>query len=343
MMARHGLVDRPARTAAQAAGLICGLQAQDVAAARLAVRARSANVTDAEVRVAIDADRTVARTWLMRNTIHLVPAEDLRWLVALIGPMVQRRFASKRWPELGLTPDVRERIAAVAEEILQDGPMNRHTFVAALVERGIELSGSGQEPVHVVMFLSTLGLVCHADGDRFALVSQWLPQAPAGPRGDEALAEFARRYFRAYSPATGADFTAWSGLPSRRAIELIRDELTPAGSGFVLGEVAEPGGVRLLGGFDNYVLGHRNRDHIVDAPVRDEIYVGGTIRPTVVHDGRVIGRWRLARPSRKGRATLVEVRLFGRAPHALTAAIDAEVTDLGRFLGVTTERAQLRE
>ena len=35
MMARHGLLDRPARTAAEAAALICGLQAQDVAAARL--------------------------------------------------------------------------------------------------------------------------------------------------------------------------------------------------------------------------------------------------------------------------------------------------------------------
>ena len=72
---------------------------------------------------------------------------------------------------------MRDRIAAVAEEILQDGPMNRHAFVAALVERGIELSVSGQEPVHIMMFLSTLGLMCHADGDRFALVSQWLPGA----------------------------------------------------------------------------------------------------------------------------------------------------------------------
>lgn len=342
-MARHGLVDRPARTAAEAAALICGIQAQDAAAARLAVRARSVNLTDADVRKATDAERTVVRTWLMRNTIHLVPASDVRWLVALTGPMIHRRFASKRWPELGLTTEVRDRILAIAEEILQDGPLNRHDFVAALVERGIELTASGQEPVHIMVFLSTTGLVCHADRDRFALVSQWLPRAPAGPRGDEALAEFARRYFRAYSPATGADLTAWSGLPSRQAISLIRDELTPVGAGFALGDVTEPGGLRLLGAFDNYVLGHRDRDHIVDAAVRDEIYVGGTIRPTVVHDGRVIGRWRLARPSRKTAPAVVEVRLFGRSSRAVRAAIDAEVADIGRFLGIATEVGQLRE
>jgi hypothetical protein len=342
-MVRHGLVDRPARTAADAAALICGLQAQDVAAARLAVRARSANLTDDEVRTAIDSDRTVVRTWLMRNTIHLVPATDVRWLMALLGPMIHRRFASKRWPELGLTADLRDRIAAAAEEILKDGPLNRHEVVAALVERGIKLTAYGQEPAHIMVFLSTLGLVCHADGDRFVLVSQWLPRAPAGPRGDEALAEFARRYFRAYSPATGADFTAWSGLPSRQAIALIRDELTPVGAGFALGEVAEPRGLRLLGGFDNYLLGHRNRDHIVDAAVRDEIYVGGTIRPVVVHDGRAIGRWRIARPSRKADPAVVEVRLFRRSTGAVRAAIDAEVADLGRFLGIATERGQLRE
>jgi hypothetical protein len=342
-MARHGLVDRPARTPADAAALICGLQAQDAAAARLAVRARSANLTDADVRTATDTDRTVVRTWLMRNTIHLVPAGDLRWLAALIGPMIHRRFASKRWPDLGLVPPVRDRIAAAAEEILRDGPLNRHEFVAALVERGIKLAAAGQEPAHIMVFLSTIGLVCHADGDRFALVSQWVPKAPAGPRGDDALAEFARRYFRAYSPATGADFTAWSGLPSRHAISLIRDELTPVGAGFALGEVAEPGGLRLLGGFDNYLLGHRYRDHIVDAEARGEIYIGGTIRPVVVHDGRVIGRWRFARPSRRADPALIEVRLFRRSSSAVGAAVDAEVADLGRFLGVSAERGQLRE
>ena len=39
-----------------------------------------------------------------------------------------------------------------------------------------------------MVYLATVGLTCHADGDRFALVEQWLPGGPDGPRGDEALA-----------------------------------------------------------------------------------------------------------------------------------------------------------
>ena len=87
--------------------------------------------------------------------------------------------------------------------------------------------------------------------------------APRGPDGDEALAELARRYFAAYSPATAADFAAWSGLPAARAIELIRGELHPAdvggAAGYRLGTVDPVHVTRLLPAFDNYLLGHRNR------------------------------------------------------------------------------------
>lgn len=340
MMTRHGLIDRPATTAAEAAALICGLQAQDFAAARLAVRARSATLTDADVRRATEVDRTVVRTWLQRNTIHLVPAEDLRWLTALLGPMIRRRFETQRWPGLGLTPDVLTRVTKRAPKVLQDGPLNRHEFVAALGIGGI---ADGQAPGHLMVHLATLGVVCHADGDRFALVEQWLPDAPEGPRGDAALAEFARRYFRAFSPATGADFTAWSGLPSRHAISLIREELTEADGRFSLGDVAEQPGVRLLGAFDNYLLGHRDRAHLIERERRDEVYSGGMIRPTIVHDGRVVGRWRLVRPTRKNTPHVVEVRWFRRTSTAVRSAVDAEVADVGRFLGVEAALGQLRE
>jgi hypothetical protein len=342
-MARQGLVDRPAGTVAQAAALGCGLQAQDFGAARLAVRARSRTLTDEAVRAAVDDDRTVARTWLMRNTIHLVPAEDLRWMTALLGPMIHRRFASKRWPALGLTPALLDRIAATAPDVFAGRSLTRQEFAAALAERGVAVQAHGQAPVHVLLHLATRGLVCHADGNRFTLVDEWLPDAPAGPRGDDALAELARRYFRAFSPATGADFTAWSGLPSRRAIELIRDELTPDGRRFTLGEVAEPGGLRLLGPFDNYLLGHRDRDHIIAAGHRGEIYDGGLIRASIVRDGRVIGRWRLVRATRSGAPVVVEIKVFGRSSRSLRAAIDAEVADIGRFFGVAGEPAQVRE
>jgi hypothetical protein len=341
-MFRHGFVERPARTVAEAAGLTGALQAQDLGAARLGVRARSVSLTDSDVRRAVDVDRTVVRTWLMRNTIHLIPAQDVRWLAALFGPMIQRRFAGKRWPELGLTPALLDRAADAAPEILQSGPSTRHELVAALADRGVTMSATGQAPTHLLLYLSTIGLVCHADGDRFALVDQWLPDAPPGPRGDDALAELARRYFRAYSPASGADFTTWSGLPSRAAIALIRDELLPVAGGFTLGAAPSTGGLRLLGGFDNFLLGYRDRDAIIAPSHRGEVYVGGVIRPTILNEGRMIGRWRLARPTRKNAPVVVEVRHFGRPTPSVREAVAAEVADIGRFLAVPTELGQLR-
>jgi hypothetical protein len=329
-MARHGFTDRPCTTVAGAAAHTVALQAQDLAQARLGVRARSATLTEADVESALAA-RRVARTWLMRNTIHLVDADDLRWLVSLLGPMVRRRFA-KRWHELGLTRGVLLRAEAVVPSVLAAGPLTRHELVTALRSRGVDVDPSGQAPTHLAVYLSTLGLTCHADGDRFALLDDWLPAAAHGPRGDDALAELARRYFRAFSPATGADFTAWSGLPSGRAVGLIREELTPVDvhgrPGFRLGVRAAGGGVRLLSAFDNYLIGYRDRRHLITDERRGEVYVGGIIRPTVVHDGRVVGRWRLDRA--RGR---VEVRLFEAVPPAVQAAIEAEAADIARFVG----------
>ena len=100
------------------------------------------------------------------------------------------------------------------------------------------------------------------------MLDDWLPGSPAGPSGDDALAELARRYFAAFSPATSADFGTWSGLPHGWAVELIRDELTPCDvdgrPGFRAGTVEAVRGVRLLPAFDNYVIGYRHRDDDYD-------------------------------------------------------------------------------
>jgi hypothetical protein len=337
-MARHGLADRPCHTVPDAAAHTVAIQAQDLAQARLGVRSRSTRLTEAGVTAAL-ADRTVVRTWLMRNTIHLVAADDLRWLVHLFGPMIRRRFA-KRWSELGLTPKVLARAEALAPQLLARGPVTRHEFAAQLRERRVIGELDRQASVHLLVHLATVGLTCHTDGDRFALIDDWVPDAPQGPRGDDALAELARGYFRAFSPATPADFTTWSGLASGRAVALIRDELTPVQvngkAGYRLGEPRESTGVRLLSAFDNFLIGYRDRSGIVPESHRAEIYVGGIIRPTIVRDGATVGRWRLDRSA--GR---VEVRYFGRATQALRTAVEDEVADIARFVARPLSAGQL--
>lgn len=335
-LARHGFADRPCRSVAEAAARTTAVQAQDTYASRLGVRARTTGVTEADVLRAVADDRTVVRTWLMRGTIHLVDTADLRWLVRLFGPAVARKFRS-RWRQLGLTDDVLAKTTDAIIDILADGPLTRREIRGGLAERGIVLdSPDPQVYSHALVHASCIGLVCRGpDRGRdstFVLLDDWVPEAPAGPSGDDALAEIARRYFAAYSPATAADFTTWSGLPSGRPVELIRDELRPVDvggrPGFRLGEVAPVRGLRLLPAFDNYLVGYRDRSAIVEPALHARVFQGGLIRPVVLLDGRAIGTWALDRA--KGRAA---VDLFAPVNADVRRRVQAEVHDVGRFLG----------
>lgn len=334
-IARHGLTTRPVASPAAAARLTTAIQAQDAPASRLGIRARANGVTDAEVRQATDVERVIVRTWLMRGTIHLVDAQDLRWLTRLIGPALIRKFRT-RWTQLGFTEELFRSCVAALVEILADAQRTRAEIRDSLAERGVELPSSDPPAVyHLLVHATALGLVCRGPdrgrNNTFVLVDDWLPGVPPGPTGDDALAELARRYFAAYSPATAADFTTWSGLASARAIDLIRDELEPVDvdgrAGFRLGSV-EPGrGVRLLPAFDNFLIGYRDRAAILDRELQDRVYQGGWILPTVLRDGQVVGTWALDRA--KGR---VNIASFGELEPRVRRAVEAEVADIGRFL-----------
>lgn len=338
-LVRHGFAGRPARTVLDAAALVCGLQSQDVRAARFGVRARATGLAAADVDAAIEG-REVLRAWLMRSTIHLVPAADLRWLVALYGPLIRRRNETARWPQLGLPPAVLAAAERAAPDILAGRTLTRGEFAAELAGRGVELVTT-EARTHVLVYLSAIGLVCRAAERRgqstFTLLDEWLPGSAPGPRGDDALAELARRYFTAFSPATAADFTAWSGLPSSRAVALIRDELTPVdldgSAAYRLGEVEPARCLRLLAAYDNYLVGYKRRPFV--PPERyGEVYIGGVIRPTVLLDGQVVGRWAL---KSRGQVEVEPFRTFSVAERRM---LDAEVADVAAFSSADSSRAR---
>src|ERR1700686_112145 len=195
---------------------VCALQAQAFDAARHQVRVRSDGLSAAAVDRAFEQERSVVRTWLMRGTLHLCAADDLRWLIDVFGPAVNQ-FAATRRKNLGLDDATCARGVAVIRKALADGPMARRQLRERLVSAGVLAEPVGQTLLHLIYHAAALGIVCSGPrmgrDDSFVLLDDWVPQSK-GPRGAAALAELARRYFAPYGPPSGADFYAWSGLRS---------------------------------------------------------------------------------------------------------------------------------
>ena len=179
----------------------------------------------------------------------------------------------------------------------------------------------------------------------YVLLDEWAPHAPALGR-PEALAELARRYLRGYGPASREDFTAWSGLPAAectRALDLLAGDLVAVSAAgtrlFALAghTVAEPAGPspRLLGHFDPFLLGYRDRGLVLDAGYAPRIQTGGGfVQPVVLIGGRVAGTWRLTRAPGRARRARLTVEPFMALPAGGADGLAAEAADIGRFLGL---------
>jgi len=324
---------------------VCALQAQSFDAARHQLRVRGTGITPATVDAAFGHERTVVRTWLMRGTLHLCAADDARWLVDTLGPVIDRFGASRR-RNLGLDDATCARGVALIRKALADGPMARRELRKRLVSGGVLEEPVGQALIHLLFHAAAIGVICCGprmrSDDSFVLFDDWVAESD-GPLGDDALAALARRYLVAYGPASAADFAAWSGLRitvARAAMAGIAAELVefpgPMRDLWTLGPIAgdvettQPV-VRLLGHFDTFLLGYRLRDHMGDGAAERWIHDGGGgwIRPVICVDGWIVGGWRLdQRPA----AIDVTIMPFNRLPKRADPGINREVAAIGSFM-----------
>jgi len=82
---RHHLTQRaPKKDLSRVVGEIAGAQAQLMSAAELQVGVR-VDCRTSDVRDALWKDRTLVKTWLMRGTLHLIPAADLALYTSAMG------------------------------------------------------------------------------------------------------------------------------------------------------------------------------------------------------------------------------------------------------------------
>ena len=89
-------ISRPRpRSPAGVVAWLGAVQAQDYAAARWGLGLRLPDVRDAEIEEAFDAGR-ILRTHVLRPTWHFVTPADIRWMLELTAPHLQRAIAYQR-------------------------------------------------------------------------------------------------------------------------------------------------------------------------------------------------------------------------------------------------------
>ena len=330
----QALAGEPLQRPEDVAERLLAVQGQDPRGARLAVRARTAGLTAADVDRALSEDRSLLITWLNRGTLHLVRSEDYPWLQALTTPPLLTS-CSRRLRQEGVSEAAAERgIEAIERTLADAGPLSGKDLRERL--RTADVPVDGQAFLHLMFHAAVRGIVVRGPmigkQHAYALVRDWLGPQEQVDR-DAALAELARRYLVGHGPADDRDLARWAGLPLRDAragLAAIAAELVEREDGLV--DLAERPPTeslpppRLLGAFDPLLLGWTSREEFV-GPHKLLVTINGIFRAFALVDGRAVATWGLA----NGKVT---IKHLGKVTKKATAALEADADEVTRFMGL---------
>jgi hypothetical protein len=340
---RHHLLDQSAKDLVTICRDVCGMQAQIMSAAQLQLWARNHSITPAMVNDALWKTRSLVKTSLMRQTLHLVPADEFPLYIAA-HKSARAKAVLSIMARCKITRDEADGLSALILEELKAGPAPRAAITSAVRPKVSKRLRVWMDKVWSIVRLPVIeGLVCYGPGEgnqaTFIRTEHWLP---AQPKVDEVQAqkELFRKYLRAYGPATLHDFAHWSliSMAEVRALRPLMDaELVEYDGVLVLREDVKAlqsasfsqSSVHLLPYFDVYLLAHRFKEHFLKPRFYKRVYRNqGWISPVVLINGEIAGVWsyKLLR-----KALEIEIELFARVDSRTRRQIKdraAELADL---------------
>jgi hypothetical protein len=324
---------------------LCAVPAQFDAAAELAVRARRERSRPGEVARAL-AEGRIIKTFAFRGATYLLTPEDGGAYLAL-------RAASRMWERAswqsfyGLTPSDWPRLRDTVREVLADGPMTRDELGAAVTARpkfrqlGFAFADRSATLLKPLGWQGVMSFGPARDGHATFQRLDSNPRWAGIPDLDEAGMRAVEAYFRAYGPATPDHVHYWLGAGlgagRKRILSWIAgfgDRLAAVDldgeSAYVLREdleelAATPAttAVRLLPGYDQWVLGPGTADaHIVPPARRTLVSRQANL---VIVGGVVSGTWSLTDDH-------IIVAWFAEAGPPSREALGAEVARLATIL-----------
>jgi hypothetical protein len=326
LLARQLLLERHRMPVLAAVEHLVGLQAQTPNAPYLGLWSRLGGF-DASELSGLMAGRQVVRLALMRSTVHLVSARDCLALRPLVHPMMVRGLLGNFGRQLeGLNMD---EVVAAGRVLLEEKPLTWAELGGALSQRwpGREpLALSNAVRAHLALVqIPPRGLWGRGGAARHVPAETWLGRSldPAASVDDMVV-----RYLNAFGPASVADVQGWSGLKGlAEVVDRLRPNLvtfrSPKGRElFDLPDAprpdpATPAPTRYLPVFDNLLLSHADRDHVISDEIRRRLPASAALEAgTVLVDGSAAAAWRVTHYEGAAMLTVSPVAPIPEADHA---------------------------
>ena len=272
----------------------------------MGLQAQFANYPKASLQIrAVDYDpeepfRGLVKIWSHRGTMHLVPEDELGLHLSAFdngGP-----FIHGYW---GISQADADRWAPFIEEEIGQGNHTRDGLKAACTRAGM-----GEELLHQVFYgwggliremVCRGRIVCGTGTQK----EYYLPKPVQRVDRDQARRVFLRRYFEHYGPATVSDCRYFFGNWQKPDMDPLLDELLPElvctvidGKKYYSLHEPETDGLLpdcvLIPGFDQLILGYKDRDRMIDRRFLKELTnISGIVSPSVLLRGRIRARWKL--------------------------------------------------
>jgi len=332
---------------------LCGVQAQVLSYAALAVWARVEDITMRDVQDALWKHRSLVKTWCMRGTLHLIPASELPVYVAA------RKTTMVVKPDW-LTPEIdveeRKRIVHAIREALDGRVLTRQQLAEAVVER-LGMSASVRKRMlsgwgNLLHPAAERGYLCFgpSEGSKVTFVrpDQWIGRWDE-PKGREAWTTLLGRFFSTYGPANHSDIGHLWGLRPDRAKKMtdyLAEGLEKVEfngqkrwvrrrdvEGILNAENVHS--VKLLPSWDCYVMFYHPRELFVAQNHRARVFrkLEGNA-PVLLVDGVAGGVWE---QRRKGSITEVRVQPFTSLTSVQRQIVREEAASLAEFMGTRLE------
>jgi hypothetical protein len=349
-MGRQMLLERARFPAADAIERLVGMQAQVPIDPYVGLWTRLEGFRPEELADLL-TERRAVRASLMRATIHLVTARDMRRLRPLLEPVIQRMFwTGSPFGRAIKGVDV-DALVAYVRELIEERPRTRSELRPLLAERWPDHDSDAMSAIGYllpVIQVPPRGVWSRSGQATWTTAESWLGGAlDAEPSIDDLV----MRYFAGYGPAAVMDIQAWSGLTKlREVVERLRTRLRvfrdeDGRELFDLPDAPRPhpdmaAPARFLPEYDNALLGYKDRTRMIGTERRRRLDsdIPGNFSTFLV-DGSVAGRWKLAR---ERDAVTLTIEPVVRLSNGESADLTDEGARLLAFLAPDVESRDVR-